>query len=82
MFMTCYRLCDFCYCNISYLTREEPKGKMQKQSSGMDLQSLGNELCCNPPKLRRSLGQRDRQITQLKFFFIYRDVAAFAPLLV
>ncbi|PNY14989.1 P-loop containing nucleoside triphosphate hydrolases superfamily protein [Trifolium pratense] len=39
--------------------REEPKGKlvagkMRRQSSGMDLQSMGNEASCNPPKLRRN----------------------------
>ncbi|GAU19380.1 hypothetical protein TSUD_76240 [Trifolium subterraneum] len=34
--------------------REEPKGKMHRQSSGMDLQSMGNEASCNPPKLRRN----------------------------
>ncbi|KEH21161.1 uncharacterized protein [Medicago truncatula] len=36
--------------------REEPKvsGKMNRQSSGMDLQSMGDEASCNPPKLRRN----------------------------
>ncbi|XP_073226139.1 uncharacterized protein [Cicer arietinum] len=34
--------------------REEPKGKMHRQSSGMDLQSMGGEASCNPPKLRRN----------------------------
>ncbi|KAI5383551.1 uncharacterized protein LOC127105237 isoform X2 [Lathyrus oleraceus] len=34
--------------------REEPKGKMHKQRSGVDLQSMGDETSCNPPKLRRN----------------------------
>ncbi|KAK2385184.1 hypothetical protein P8452_39946 [Trifolium repens] len=36
--------------------REEPKvaGKLHRQSSGMDLQSMGNEGSCNPSKLRRN----------------------------
>ncbi|WJX38483.1 hypothetical protein P8452_52504 [Trifolium repens] len=36
--------------------REEPKvaGKLHRQSSGMDLQSMCNEASCNPPKLRRN----------------------------
>ncbi|XP_061337840.1 uncharacterized protein LOC133284778 [Gastrolobium bilobum] len=34
--------------------REQPKGKMHRQSSGLDLQSMGAEASCNPPKLRRN----------------------------
>ncbi|CAK8579259.1 unnamed protein product [Lathyrus sativus] len=34
--------------------REEPKGKMHKQRSGVDLKSMGDETSCNPPKLRRN----------------------------
>ncbi|XP_027340718.1 putative cell division cycle ATPase [Abrus precatorius] len=34
--------------------REEPKGKMHRPSSGVDLQSMGAEASSNPPKLRRN----------------------------
>ncbi|KAF7810386.1 ribosome biogenesis ATPase RIX7-like isoform X1 [Senna tora] len=34
--------------------REEPKGKMHRQSSGVDLRSMGTEGSCNPPRLRRN----------------------------
>ncbi|KAI4315484.1 hypothetical protein L6164_028285 [Bauhinia variegata] len=34
--------------------REEPKGSIQRRSSGVDLQSMGTDGSSNPPKLRRN----------------------------
>ncbi|XP_028804813.1 uncharacterized protein LOC114759742 [Neltuma alba] len=34
--------------------KEEPKGKIIRQSSGMDLRSMGTDGSCNPPRIRRN----------------------------
>ncbi|KAK7318165.1 hypothetical protein RJT34_02864 [Clitoria ternatea] len=51
---TLERLSDLFGSFSIFQQREEPKGKMHRPSSGVDLQSMGTEACCNLPKLRRN----------------------------
>ncbi|XP_057761214.1 uncharacterized protein LOC130981634 isoform X3 [Arachis stenosperma] len=52
---TLERLSDMFGSFSIFSQREEPKGKIQRQSSGMDLRSMGTEGSCNPPKIRRNV---------------------------
>ncbi|XP_020978838.1 uncharacterized protein LOC107643102 isoform X5 [Arachis ipaensis] len=52
---TLERLSDMFGSFSIFSQREEPKGKIQRQSSGMDLRSMGAEGSCNPPKIRRNV---------------------------
>ncbi|XP_040873822.1 uncharacterized protein [Glycine max] len=51
---TLERLSDLFGSFSIFSQREEPKGKMNRPSSGVDLQSMGAEASCNPPILRRN----------------------------
>ncbi|KAK7399150.1 hypothetical protein VNO78_10326 [Psophocarpus tetragonolobus] len=51
---TLERLSDLIGSFSIFSQREEPKGKMHRPSSGVDLQSTGAEISCNPPTLRRN----------------------------
>ncbi|KAG4999030.1 hypothetical protein JHK87_020102 [Glycine soja] len=51
---TLERLSDLFGSFSIFSQREEPKGKMHRPSSGVDLQSMGAEASCNPPILRRN----------------------------
>ncbi|XP_020224539.1 putative cell division cycle ATPase isoform X2 [Cajanus cajan] len=56
---TLERLSDLFGSFSIFSQREEPKGKMHRPSSGVDLQSIllvcrGSEASCNPPTLRRN----------------------------
>ncbi|CAJ1937346.1 unnamed protein product [Sphenostylis stenocarpa] len=51
---TLERLSDLFGSFSIFSQREEPKGKMHRPSSGLDLQSMGAEASCNPPPLRRN----------------------------
>ncbi|MED6191502.1 hypothetical protein PIB30_000600 [Stylosanthes scabra] len=51
---TLERLSDLFGSFSIFQQREEPKGRIHRQSSGVDLQSMGTEASCNPPKLRRN----------------------------
>ncbi|MED6156469.1 hypothetical protein PIB30_014688 [Stylosanthes scabra] len=54
---TLERLSDMFGSFSIFSQREEPKvaGKIQRQSSGVDLRSMRAEGSCNPPKLRRNV---------------------------
>ncbi|KAL4373903.1 hypothetical protein HN51_007744 [Arachis hypogaea] len=52
---TLERLSDMFGSFSIFSQREEPKGKIQRQSSAMDLRSMGTEGSCNPPKIRRNV---------------------------
>ncbi|KAK7358561.1 hypothetical protein VNO77_00494 [Canavalia gladiata] len=51
---TLERLSDLFGSFSIFSQREEPKGKMHRPSSGVDLQSMGAEASSNYPKLRRN----------------------------
>ncbi|KAL2342709.1 hypothetical protein Fmac_003994 [Flemingia macrophylla] len=51
---TLERLSDLFGSFSIFSQREEPKAKMHRPSSGVDLQSIGTEASCNPPTLRRN----------------------------
>ncbi|KAK7251380.1 hypothetical protein RIF29_34524 [Crotalaria pallida] len=51
---TLERLSDLFGSFSIFQQKEEPKGKMHRPSSGVDLQSMGTEASCNAPKLRRN----------------------------
>ncbi|KAG5030007.1 hypothetical protein JHK87_013521 [Glycine soja] len=51
---TLERLSDLFGSFSIFSQREEPKGKMNRPSSGVDLQSMGAEVSLNPPTLHRN----------------------------